>query len=128
MSRTAHEPCAQGLHTYLDGRTGVAGKSVSGSKKACSRCSSGKLNQTVDGRSCTLATAVALPPLLGAAPRPLPGREVARDGAWEVEPEGGFGGVEGLMYMERVTLGVMPLALVELLPAQSTGQTCSTRS
>ena len=62
------------------------------------------------------------PPPLGAALRPLPGREVARDGAAEGGPEGSF---EGLMCMERVTLGVMPLALFELLPAQSTGQTCS---
>ena len=71
---------------------------------------------------------MAEPPLLGAALRPLPGREVAHDDAWEGEPKGGFGLVEGLMYMERVTLGVMPLALFELLPAQSTGQTCSTTS
>ena len=68
------------------------------------------------------------PPPLGAALRPLPGREVARDGALEGGPEGRFAEVEGLMCTERVTLGVMPLALFELPPAQSTGQTCSIRT
>ena len=71
---------------------------------------------------------MALPPLLGAALRPLLGREVARDGAPDGGPVGGFELVEGLMCMERVTLGVTPLALFELLPAQSTGQTCSNQT
>lgn len=81
----------------------------------------------MDGLSLTLATAVAVPPLLGAALPPLLGREVARDGPWEGNPEGGAGGVEGLMCIERVTLGVMPSTLRELFPAHSTGQTCITQ-
>ena len=82
----------------------------------------------MDGLSFTLATAVALPPLLGASLPPLPGREVARDGPWEGNPKGGVVGVEGLMCIERVTLGVMPSALREPLPAHSTGQTCTTEN
>lgn len=94
-----------------------------GSQNACNLCSSGRLNQTVDGRSCTLATAVAVLPPLGAAA--LPGREGVRDAPREGAPLGVLGGGEGLTCMDKVTLGVMPWALWDPPPAQNTGQTCN---
>lgn len=98
---------------------------VSGSRKACKRCSSGRLSQTVDGRSLMSATAVAgLPPLL----LPVGALMGLLGGLWPllvpaVEEEAEVGS-DVWRLMESWRLGVTPGDLIPTPPAHITGQTC----